>query len=221
MPPRETPGYHTGVARAVKAGSSGPGVALLSARAPDVRGSGLEPPGRVSYSWASREWCPIPFSVARGISSAGRALAWHARGQGFKSPILHFGEVSRREAFRPSERIGGVRATWDDPARVAGGRDRPDDLRANRSAHSLRVEEKARIGIEPLSCALDHESTRLPGSPSPVTADRTAADATCVSRSNARNPSAPPTDGPRAGGASDGSAEDGRKNEEVGALAGR
>ena len=27
--------------------------------------------------------------VSRGISSVGRALAWHARGQGFKSPILH------------------------------------------------------------------------------------------------------------------------------------
>ena len=26
----------------------------------------------------------------RGISSVGRALAWHARGQGFDSPILHF-----------------------------------------------------------------------------------------------------------------------------------
>ena len=26
----------------------------------------------------------------RGISSVGRALAWHARGQGFESPILHF-----------------------------------------------------------------------------------------------------------------------------------
>ena len=25
-----------------------------------------------------------------GISSVGRALAWHARGQGFKSPILHY-----------------------------------------------------------------------------------------------------------------------------------
>tara|TARA_X000001036_G_scaffold120886_3_gene114431 strand:+ start:881 stop:985 length:105 start_codon:yes stop_codon:yes gene_type:complete len=27
----------------------------------------------------------------RGCSSAGRALAWHARGQGFKSPQLHIG----------------------------------------------------------------------------------------------------------------------------------
>src|SRR5687768_11208874 len=25
----------------------------------------------------------------RGVSSVGRALAWHARGQGFDSPILH------------------------------------------------------------------------------------------------------------------------------------
>src|SRR5437899_9383280 len=25
-----------------------------------------------------------------GISSVGRALEWHSRGQGFKSPILHF-----------------------------------------------------------------------------------------------------------------------------------
>ncbi len=30
-------------------------------------------------------------SDRRGISSVGRALAWHARGQGFKSPILHCG----------------------------------------------------------------------------------------------------------------------------------
>jgi hypothetical protein len=29
------------------------------------------------------------FAQQRGISSVGRALAWHARGQGFKSPILH------------------------------------------------------------------------------------------------------------------------------------
>ena len=28
--------------------------------------------------------------VRRGISSAGRALEWHSRGQGFESPILHF-----------------------------------------------------------------------------------------------------------------------------------
>lgn len=27
----------------------------------------------------------------RGISSIGRALAWHARGQGFDPPILHMG----------------------------------------------------------------------------------------------------------------------------------
>jgi hypothetical protein len=32
----------------------------------------------------------VKFNPVRGISSAGRALAWHARGQGFKSPILHF-----------------------------------------------------------------------------------------------------------------------------------
>ena len=32
---------------------------------------------------------PYSSPLARGISSAGRALAWHARGQGFKSPILH------------------------------------------------------------------------------------------------------------------------------------
>ncbi len=31
-----------------------------------------------------------PHALLRGISSVGRALAWHARGQGFKSPILHF-----------------------------------------------------------------------------------------------------------------------------------
>ena len=29
-------------------------------------------------------------NTIRGISSVGRALAWHARGQGFESPILHF-----------------------------------------------------------------------------------------------------------------------------------
>src|SRR5262249_29431815 len=32
---------------------------------------------------------PATIRDRRGISSAGRALAWHARGQGFKSPILH------------------------------------------------------------------------------------------------------------------------------------
>ncbi len=32
----------------------------------------------------------FPSSGRRGISSVGRALAWHARGQGFKSPILHY-----------------------------------------------------------------------------------------------------------------------------------
>ena len=28
----------------------------------------------------------------RGLSSVGRALAWHARGRGFESHRLHFGE---------------------------------------------------------------------------------------------------------------------------------
>ena len=28
--------------------------------------------------------------VLRGCSSVGRALAWHARGQGFNSPQLHY-----------------------------------------------------------------------------------------------------------------------------------
>ena len=31
----------------------------------------------------------LPRPTTRGISSAGRAPAWHAGGQGFKSPILH------------------------------------------------------------------------------------------------------------------------------------
>ena len=35
----------------------------------------------------------VDFAHNRGISSVGRALAWHARGQGFKSPILHFSEA--------------------------------------------------------------------------------------------------------------------------------
>ena len=30
-------------------------------------------------------------SPLRGISSVGRALEWHSRGQGFESPILHLG----------------------------------------------------------------------------------------------------------------------------------
>ncbi len=43
-------------------------------------------------------------STIRGISSVGRALAWHARGQGFNSPILHFDQKralrrERRRAF--------------------------------------------------------------------------------------------------------------------------
>ena len=32
-------------------------------------------------------------AYCRGISSVGRALAWHARGQGFKSLILHYETV--------------------------------------------------------------------------------------------------------------------------------
>ena len=38
-----------------------------------------------------------PDRPSRGISSAGRALAWHARGQGFKSPILHYGFTAKAQ----------------------------------------------------------------------------------------------------------------------------
>src|SRR5271157_6495644 len=42
--------------------------------------------------------------VSRGISSVGRALAWHARGQGFKSPILHCGTAAiEQESGESSE----------------------------------------------------------------------------------------------------------------------
>jgi hypothetical protein len=43
-----------------------------------------------------RPWVGRPLDFAtparalRGFSSAGRALAWQARGQGFESPKLHF-----------------------------------------------------------------------------------------------------------------------------------
>ena len=36
----------------------------------------------------------FPCFLLRGISSVGRALAWHARGQEFDSPMLH--QVSQR-----------------------------------------------------------------------------------------------------------------------------
>src|SRR5271157_6342827 len=42
--------------------------------------------------------------VSRGISSVGRALAWHARGQGFKSHIRHCGTAAiEQESGESSE----------------------------------------------------------------------------------------------------------------------
>src|SRR3954453_23103959 len=52
---------------------------------------------------------------ARGISSAGRALAWHARGQGFKSPILH-------STLDPTCEKGGQVFSQDWPALLRGSR---------------------------------------------------------------------------------------------------
>jgi pimeloyl-ACP methyl ester carboxylesterase len=44
------------------------------------------------------------FSFLWGYSSAGRALAWHARGPGFESPYLHF--------FRPAIGSMNLTSTW-------------------------------------------------------------------------------------------------------------
>src|SRR5208337_5421752 len=46
--------------------------------------------------------------VSRGISSVGRALAWHARGQGFKSPILHF-QINDASAAESGNNVVPVR----------------------------------------------------------------------------------------------------------------
>ena len=65
----------------------------LSARY-DLTDDGRELWARDIIAWLRRR-------PSRGISSAGRALAWHARGQGFKSPILHSSESKRERKFAP------------------------------------------------------------------------------------------------------------------------
>ena len=54
-----------------------------------------------------------PYATCRGISSVGRALAWHARGQGFKSPILHCRRpiVSGKEKIE-SRKIRDLEIFW-------------------------------------------------------------------------------------------------------------
>ena len=39
----------------------------------------------------------FPTFLLRGISSVGRALAWHARGQEFDSPMLHHSSVKKTQ----------------------------------------------------------------------------------------------------------------------------
>src|SRR5678816_664814 len=62
----------------------------------------------------------------RGISSVGRALAWHARGHRFKSVILHFSQSFTEKSFRRA-------ASWRDAQRrqLLFLRQRPN-LRASR-----------------------------------------------------------------------------------------
>ena len=43
----------------------------------------------LTHVWVFSEKSYICNPNTRGISSVGRALAWHARGQEFESPMLH------------------------------------------------------------------------------------------------------------------------------------
>src|SRR5207302_10875050 len=58
-----------------------------------------------------------PWKARRGISSAGRALAWHARGQGFKSPILHSPSGPQTSACRRFFLVFDI--STDAPRRIA------------------------------------------------------------------------------------------------------
>ena len=45
--------------------------------------------GGINLDWPQRWVLDIDYNKIGGHSSAGRAPAWHAGGQGFKSPWLH------------------------------------------------------------------------------------------------------------------------------------
>ena len=68
---------------------------------PATRRAAYRPELPVSATHRARTGMLSPFRSAapgrpRGFSSAGRALAWHARGQGFESPKLHISAGQRR-----------------------------------------------------------------------------------------------------------------------------
>ncbi len=74
---------------------------------PDLaRGRATRDPseGHAAAKWSAGMSEPCGrFRVPRGCSSAGRALEWHSRGQGFESPQLHLttGNAPRRRAPVP------------------------------------------------------------------------------------------------------------------------
>ena len=68
---------------------------------------------------------------ARGISSVGRALAWHARGQEFESPILHQPAPLRTRARLPRR---GCRGSTSAPAARAAPDAAPPAARGRRAS---------------------------------------------------------------------------------------